>query len=168
MRPFLIQMAMIFTFSGVTGIAHASTLDSQQNGVLKEAIKIGQKIGVGLKLAGVVFQESSFGLQPNSPGHFGAGSVGYLAWITVITRHPWLKPYFKQQNWANALINDPGISLWVAGYYLQYCRHHAADWKQALLMYRYGCPHDQGAYPNRVNHRIQQIHHLLKVRFQPN
>lgn len=165
MGPFLLRMAMIFTFSGVTGVAHAATLDNQQNGILKEAVKIGQKIGVGLKLAGVVFQESSFGLQPNSPGHFGVGSVGYLAWITVITRHHWLKPYFKQKNWASTLISDPGISLWVAGYYLQYCRQHAADWQQALLMYRYGCPEDKGMYPIRVNRRISQIHTLLKVSY---
>ncbi|MCL5051842.1 MAG: hypothetical protein M1346_01190 [Gammaproteobacteria bacterium] len=168
MRPFLIKMAMILTFSGFTGIAHASALlDSQQNGILREAIRIGQKIGVGVKLAGVVFQESSFGLQPNSPGHFGVGSVGYLAWLTVITRHPWLKPYFKNRNWASILISDPAISLWVAGYYLQYCRHHATNWQQALSMYRYGCPQDQGAYPSRVSHRITQISSLLKVKYQP-
>ncbi len=167
MRPFLLRMAMIFTFSGVSGITQATTLDSQQTSVLTDAIKIGKKIGVGLKLAGVVFQESSFGLQPNSPGHFGVGSVGYLAWTTVITRHPWLKPYFKHQNWASVLLNDPGISLWVAGYYIQYCRHHAANWRQALIMYRYGCPQDQGMYPTRVKKRIAQIHNFLKVDYQP-
>ncbi|CDQ09192.1 conserved exported protein of unknown function [Acidithiobacillus ferrivorans] len=167
MRPFLLRMAMIFTFSGVTGIANAATLDSQQNGILKEAVKVGQQIGIGLNLAGVVFQESSFGLQPNSPGHFGVGSVGYLAWTTVIARHPWLKPYFKHKNWASTLISDPSISLWVAGYYLQYCRQRAANWRQALLMYRYGCPQDQGMYPTRVKHRIAQIHGLLKVDYQP-
>jgi hypothetical protein len=141
--------------------AGATLLTGAQKTVLQEAITIGHKAGIGDQLAAVTYQESSLGLQPNSPGHYGVGSVGYLAWETVMARHPWLKAYFRGQNWATVLIKDPGISLWVSAYYIAYCRHQAANWWQAMSMYRYGSPHSSGPYPERINHRIAQIRKIL-------
>lgn len=135
-------------------------LSAKQLAVLKKSLAIGKKIGVGKYLAGVTFQESSFGLETVSYDHYGVGSVGYGAYQTVIKRHPWLKVYFKGKNWATCLIDNPKVSLWVSGYYLKYCFDITKNWKKALTMYRYGYG-KSGNYYHKVDHRINQINTII-------
>ena len=100
-------------------------------------------------------------MNPNSPGHYGAGSVGYSAWQVVLQQHPWLGAYFRGHNWATILVRDPNISLWVAGYYLQFCRQHAANWTAAYCMYRYGAPQDRGRYAHRIQFRMEEVRYWM-------
>jgi hypothetical protein len=140
----------------------APRLSPQQIHVLKLATHIGHKLGVGTKLAAVAFQESGLGENPISPAHYGVGSVGYTALQIVLRRHPWLRPYFQDQNWAETLINHPRLSLWVAGYYLLHCYEKAGnDWRRALDLYRYGYG-IPGPYAFRIEHREAQLRPYLE------
>lgn len=142
--------------------AHAPRLSHQQIRVLRMATRIGNRLGMGTKLAAVAFQESGLGLAPVSPAHYGVGSVGYSALQTVLQEHPKLTPYFQNQNWATALIAHPRLSLWVAGYYLQHCYQVAhGDWRQALNLYRYGYG-TPGPYASRIQHREAQLRPYLE------
>lgn len=141
---------------------NAPLLSGKQIHVLKMATHIGQKLGMGTKLAAVAFQESGLGVDPVSPAHYGAGSVGYLALQVVLREHPWLRPYFQGQNWSETLINSPRLSLWVAGYYLLHCYQKAGeDWQQALDLYRYGYG-TPGPYVSRIQHRETQLQPYLE------
>lgn len=143
--------------SGIYKITTKLDLTSSQKAVLQSSLSIGKKIGVGKFLAAVTYQESSFGLFPVSYNHYGVGSVGYVAYQIVIKRHPWLEKYFKGHNWANVLIREPNISLWVSGYFIHYCYLKANDnWKKALNLYRYGYQ-EQGDYPLKVFNKLKEI-----------
>ncbi len=137
--------------------ASAPRLSPAQQQVLHLAVRIGQEIGVGPKLAAVAYQESSLGLFPQSPAHYGVGSVGYTALQTVLKKHPWLQPDFRGRNWAQVLAENPAVSLWVAGYYLQHCYHLAGnDWQAALDRYRYGIGRT-GTYPFKIARNEQKL-----------
>ncbi|MEB8474026.1 hypothetical protein AAE485_15215 (plasmid) [Acidithiobacillus ferriphilus] len=160
MRKLILLTAFLWPLSAT---AHTCILNQQQQQTLQAALHIGNKVGIGKQLAAVAFQESSLGVEPDSPGHFGVGSIGYAAWQIVIHAHPWLQHYFHHHNWATVLVSNTTIALWVSAYYIKYCREHALNWWQAMQMYRYGSPDDTGNYPNHINHRLAQIHHLLMV-----
>ena len=160
MRKLILLTAFLWPLSAT---AHSCVLDQQQQQTLQIALRIGSKVGIGKQLAAVAFQESSLGVDTNSPGHFGVGSIGYSAWQIVMQTHPWLQRYFSAHNWATVLVSNPTIALWVSAYYIKYCRDHALNWWQAMQMYRYGSPDDSGDYPNHINRRLAQIHHLLMV-----
>ena len=135
----------------------APLLSHAQIQVLQAAYHIGHHLGMGDRLAAVAFQESGLGLDPVSPAHYGAGSVGYLALQQVLQAHPRLQPDFQGRNWAQVLIQNPRLSLLVAGYYLQHCYHVAGDnWQAALNLYRYGYG-QQGTYPAKISHRERQL-----------
>ncbi|MBU2722921.1 hypothetical protein [Acidithiobacillus ferridurans] len=68
----------------LSAMAHPCILSQEQQHTLHTALQIGNKVGIGRQLAAVAFQESSLGQDPDSPGHFGAGSIGYVAWRIVI------------------------------------------------------------------------------------
>lgn len=135
----------------------APRLSPNQIQVLRTAYRIGHQLGMGDRLAAVAFQESGLGLDPVSPAHYGAGSVGYLALQQVLQAHPRLQPDFQGRNWAQVLIQNPKLSLLVAGYYLQHCYHVAGNnWQGALNLYRYGYG-QQGTYPAKISHWEQQL-----------
>ena len=127
MRKFLLLAAFLWPLSAM---AHPCILSQEQQHTLHTALQIGNKVGIGRQLAAVAFQESSLGQDPDSPGHFGAGSIGYVAWRIVIHTHPWLQRYFNGRNWASVLVNNTTVALWVCAYYLKYCRNHAANWSR--------------------------------------
>lgn len=141
---------------------NALRFSPQQLGVLKLAAKIGKQLKLGPKLAAVAFQESGLGLDPNSPAHYGVGSVGYSALQVVLHEHPRLVPYFQGRNWAATLVQDPRLSLWVAGYYLKHCYDMAhGNWSNALDLYRYGYG-TPGPYVTRIQHRENQLRPYLE------
>ena len=101
MRKLILLTAFLWPLSAT---AHTCILNQQQQQTLQAALHIGNKVGIGKQLAAVAFQESSLGVEPDSPGHFGVGSIGYAAWQIVIHAHPWLQHYFHHHNWPPRLL----------------------------------------------------------------
>lgn len=143
-------------------LAPTVPLDQRQEQTLRRAIRIGQTLHLGLHLAAIVWQESSLGLFPDSPGHYGVGSCSWFVYHHVTVRHPWLQRYFHGKNWATVLVRNPTVALWVAGYWLTHCRRLSPNWPSAYGMYRYGHPTTVGAYPQRVIHRLQEVSYFVR------
>ncbi|MHB1665842.1 hypothetical protein [Thiomonas sp.] len=128
------------------------------------AHQIGKQVGIGDRLAAVAYQESSLGLFPNSPGHYGAGSVGQRALQVVLKAHPWLQAYFQGRNWARELKRSPSVSLWVSAYYLIHCYHRAHEhWTGAYSLYRYGSIQPGAPYPERIRQKLRLVRQVLKI-----
>lgn len=138
-------------------LADAQPLVPFQYTVLYRALRIGRKLHLGPRLAAIAYQESSLGKFPDSPGHYGVGSCSWYVWNHVLKAHPWLQRYFAHRNWATVLVQNPTISLWVAGYWLLHCRQVSGSWPRAFAMYRYGAASDSGRYAHRIDLRLAAL-----------